>query len=48
MRILAPGFLYHQSLTEWATYGLEEKMSLKLAFDVFSAKIALKACLACV
>jgi hypothetical protein len=32
MRISAIGF-------EWATYGLE-KMSLTLAFDVFSAKIA--------
>jgi hypothetical protein len=34
---------HHQSLSEWATSGLKEKMSFTLVFDVFSAKIALGA-----
>jgi hypothetical protein len=35
MRNSAPGLLHHQSLFEWATSGLDEKISLKLVFDVF-------------
>jgi hypothetical protein len=34
IRISDPSFLHHQSLCECVTYGLEEKTSLTLAFDV--------------
>jgi hypothetical protein len=41
MRISAPGLLvlHHQSLFEWATSGLDEKISLKLVFDVFGKNL---------
>jgi hypothetical protein len=41
MRILAPSFLHHQSLSGWTTYELLEKNHFVIfdaRFDVFSAK----------